>query len=120
MGENKNHENKATRKSISLETKMQVNTGERQSHIGASLSLANSTIRTLLKNKEKTLLSATVTTTSSATRITRSRNITIYEMDNKLSIWIDNEIERNLPLSQSTFLIKRQEIGNTKKKKKTE
>ncbi|GFX30528.1 hypothetical protein TNCV_3461791 [Trichonephila clavipes] len=117
MGDSKKHENKATRKSISLETKMQVirrlETGERQYHIGAALNLANSTVWTILTNKENVLPSATVTTTSSATTITRSRNITTYEMDSRLSIWIDDEIKRNLPLSQSTFLIKRQKIGNT-------
>ncbi|GFW20224.1 hypothetical protein TNCV_1855481 [Trichonephila clavipes] len=57
MGDSKKHKNKATRKSISVETKMQVirrlDTGERQSQIGAALNLATSTIRTLLKNKEK-------------------------------------------------------------------
>ncbi|GFX98417.1 hypothetical protein TNCV_4001861 [Trichonephila clavipes] len=46
MGDSKNHENKATRKSISLETKMQVirrlDTSERQSHIGAAFNLATS------------------------------------------------------------------------------
>ncbi|GFW26121.1 hypothetical protein TNCV_3396171 [Trichonephila clavipes] len=111
MGNNKNHENKDTSKSISLKTKVQVirrlDTDERQSYIGAALNLENSTIRTILKNKENILTSAAATTTSSPTRITRSRNITIYEMDSRLSIWIDNEIERNLALSQSTFLIKR-------------
>ncbi|GFR18294.1 hypothetical protein TNCT_225241 [Trichonephila clavata] len=57
MGDSKKHENKATRKSISLETKIQVirrlDTGEHQSQIRAALNLATSTIRTILKNKEK-------------------------------------------------------------------
>ncbi|GFX11477.1 hypothetical protein TNCV_1821601 [Trichonephila clavipes] len=100
MGDNKKQENKATRKSISLETKMQVirrlETGERQSQIGAALNLAASTI---LKNKEKIMSSATATTTSSATGIIRSRNNTIEEMEKRLSKWIDDEIERNIPLS---------------------
>ncbi|GFV01521.1 hypothetical protein TNCV_2961151 [Trichonephila clavipes] len=87
-------------------------TGERQSQIGTALSLATSTIRTILKNKEKILTSVTVirsvtvTTISSATRITRSKNTTIEEMEKRLSIWIDDEIERKMPLSQSTCLIK--------------
>ncbi|GFY15200.1 hypothetical protein TNCV_1570131 [Trichonephila clavipes] len=88
-------------------------TGEHQSRIGAALNLAISTIRTILKNKEKILSLAIATTTSSATRITRSRNNTIEEMVKRLSIWIDDEIERNIPLSQSTSLIRRQKIGNT-------
>ncbi|GFX30412.1 hypothetical protein TNCV_3460631 [Trichonephila clavipes] len=83
-----------------------LDTGERQPQMGAALNLATSTIRTILKNKEKILSSATVTTTSSATRITHSRNITIYETDNRLSIWIEVEIARSMPLSQSTFMIK--------------
>ncbi|GFS84696.1 phosphoenolpyruvate synthase [Trichonephila clavipes] len=79
-------------KAFSLETKMQVirlDTGERQFQTGAALNLTTSIIRTLLKNKEKILSSATATTTSSATRITRSRNNKIEEMEKRLSIWRD-------------------------------
>ncbi|GFS92623.1 hypothetical protein TNCV_1160751 [Trichonephila clavipes] len=61
-----------------------LDTGERQSQIGATLNLATSTIRTILKNKEKILSSVTANTTSSATRITRSRNNTIEEMEKRL------------------------------------
>ncbi|GFU28501.1 hypothetical protein TNCV_1410381 [Trichonephila clavipes] len=88
-------------------------TGERQSQMGAALNLAISTIRTILKNKEKILSLAIATMTSSATRITCSRNNTIEEMEKRFSIWIDDEIEHKVPLSQSTFLIKKQKIGNT-------
>ncbi|GFW75630.1 hypothetical protein TNCV_4428131 [Trichonephila clavipes] len=88
--------------------------GERQSQI-AALNLATSTMRTILKNNEKILSLAIATTTSSATRITHSKNNTIEEMEKRLSIWIDDEIERNMPLSQSTFLIKRQKIGNNRR-----
>lgn len=116
MGDNEKQEKKATRKSISLETKMQVirrlDSGERQSQISAALNLATSTIRTILKNKEKILSSATATTSSSATRITRSRNNIIEEMEKRLSIWIDDEIERNMPLSQSIIMEKARRIFN--------
>ncbi|GFU49453.1 hypothetical protein TNCV_2308191 [Trichonephila clavipes] len=65
MGDNKKHENKATRKIIILETKMQVirglDTGERQSQMGAALNLAASTIRTILKNKGNILSSNSFT-----------------------------------------------------------
>ncbi|GFW60096.1 hypothetical protein TNCV_4893481 [Trichonephila clavipes] len=88
-------------------------TGERQSSIGAALNLATSTIRTILKIKEKVLLSVSATTTCSAIRITHSRNNTIEEMEKRLPIWIDDEIERKMSLSQSTFLIKWQKIVNT-------
>lgn len=116
MGDNAKQEKIATRKSISLETKMQVirrlDSGERQSQISAALNLATSTIRTILKNKEKILSSATATTSSSATRITRSRNNIIEEMEKRLSIWIDDEIERNMPLSQSIIMEKARRIFN--------
>ncbi|GFV80158.1 uncharacterized protein TNCV_1477201 [Trichonephila clavipes] len=74
MTDHKKHENKATSKSISLETRVQVirrsDTGERQSQIGAGLNLATSTIRTILKNKENILSLVIATATNSATRIT--------------------------------------------------
>ncbi|GFT43453.1 hypothetical protein TNCV_815051 [Trichonephila clavipes] len=85
MGDNKKHENKSTRKSISLGTKMQVirrlDTSERQFQIGAALNLAASIIRTILKYKEKILSSAT------ATGITRSRNNTIVEIEKRLFLY---------------------------------
>ena len=83
-----------------------LDSGERQSPISAALNLATLTIRTILKNKEKILSSATATASSSATRITRSRNNVVEEMERRLSIWIDDEIERNLPLSQSIIMEK--------------
>ncbi|GFV42483.1 hypothetical protein TNCV_289701 [Trichonephila clavipes] len=88
-------------KAFSLETKMRVirsvDTGERQSQTGAALNLATSTIRTILKNKEKMLSSATATTTSSAIRINRSKLNKIEEMEKRLSIWAEDEIEHNMP-----------------------
>ena len=110
MGDNKKQETKATRKNISVETKMQVirslYCGQRQSQMSAALNLATSTIRTIFKRKEKILSSATASTSSSATRITRSRNNITEEMEKRLSIWIDDEIERNMPLSQSIIMEK--------------
>ncbi|GFR15110.1 hypothetical protein TNCT_730261 [Trichonephila clavata] len=83
-----------------------LDTSKRQSQIRVALNLATSTIRTILQNKEKILSSATATMTSSATRVTRSRNNTIEEMKKRFSIWIDGEIERNMPLSQSIIMEK--------------
>ncbi|GFS60705.1 hypothetical protein TNCV_4259481 [Trichonephila clavipes] len=77
-----------------------LDTGESQSQFGAALNLVTSTISTTLKNKEKILSSATATTTSFATRITRSRNDKIEEMEKRLSTWSYNEIEHNMPLNQ--------------------
>lgn len=90
MSDKEKEEKKAIRKSISLETKMQLirrlDSGERQSQISAALNLVTLT-RTILKNKEKILSSAAATTSSSVTRITRSRNNIIEEeMEKRLSI----------------------------------
>ncbi|GFW63574.1 hypothetical protein TNCV_402401 [Trichonephila clavipes] len=59
-----------------------LDTGERQSKIESALNLATSTIRTILKNKEKIMSSATGTMTSSATGITSSRNNAIERNGN--------------------------------------
>ena len=116
MGDGKEKGSKATRKSISLKTKMQVlrrlDAGERQSDIGTALNLSTSTIRTILKNKGKIVSSATTTTTTSATKITRSRNNAIEEMEKRLSVWIDDEVERNMPLSQAIIMEKARTIFN--------
>ncbi|GFT18045.1 hypothetical protein TNCV_4837851 [Trichonephila clavipes] len=104
MGDNKKHGNRK-KEAFSLETKMQVirrlDTGERQLQTGAALNLTTSPIRTILKNKEKILSPTTATTTSSAARITRSRNNKIEEIEKKtFHIETDDEIERNMPLKQ--------------------
>ncbi|GFX45617.1 hypothetical protein TNCV_176101 [Trichonephila clavipes] len=78
---------------------VRLETGERQSEMGAAFNLATSKIRAILKNKEKVLSSASASTTSSATGIARSRNNTIEEIEKQLSIWIDDEIECKMPLN---------------------
>ncbi|GFR24003.1 hypothetical protein TNCT_205321 [Trichonephila clavata] len=80
-----------------------LDTGESQSQIVPALNLVTSTTRTILKNKEKIQSSATATTTSSATRIIRSR---IEEIEKRLFIWIDKENEYNILLSQSLIMEK--------------
>ncbi|GFX35039.1 hypothetical protein TNCV_2329791 [Trichonephila clavipes] len=88
-----------------------LDTGQYQ--IGAALNLATSKKRTIFKNKEKYCHRQLCNKDMLATRITPPRNNTIQEMEKRLSIWIDDEIERNMPLNQSTFLIKRNKIGKT-------
>ncbi|KAK2578210.1 hypothetical protein KPH14_000944 [Odynerus spinipes] len=116
MSDSKEEKDKMKRKSISLEVKIQVirrlNAGERQVDIGCALNLSTSTIRTILKNKEKIVSSATTTTATSVTKITRSRSSVIEEMEKRLSIWIDDEVERNMPLSQAIIMEKAITIFN--------
>ncbi|GFX32643.1 hypothetical protein TNCV_887831 [Trichonephila clavipes] len=76
-----------------------LDTGERQYKIGAALNLAIST-RTIFKNKEKILSSATVQQRQ-VLQLELPVLETIQEMEKRLSIWIDDEIEHNMPLNQS-------------------
>ncbi|CAH2316589.1 tigger transposable element-derived 1-like [Pelobates cultripes] len=105
---------KGKRQSIPLDVKIQaldrLDKGERQVDIGADLHLPTSTIRTILKNKDKIHTSATTSTASSAKKITRSRSYALEEMEKRLSIWIDDELDRNMPLSQATLMEKPKSI----------
>jgi hypothetical protein len=69
-----------------MEVMNRLEKGQRQVDIGTTFNLPTSTIRTILKNKNKILLSATTTTASSATKITRSRDNILKEMEKRLSI----------------------------------
>lgn len=65
-----------------------------------------------LQKKEKILASPTATTTYYATRITRSRNNTIEEIEKRFSVWTDDEIQCNMPSSQSIIIEKARRIFN--------
>ncbi|CAH2302071.1 tigger transposable element-derived 1-like [Pelobates cultripes] len=114
MSERKEEQAKGKRQSIPLDVKIQVldrlDKGERQVDIGADLHLPTSTIRTILKNKDKICTLATTSTASSAKKITRSRSYALEEMEKRLSIWIDDELERNMPLSQAILMEKAKSI----------
>lgn len=101
---------KVQRKSISLDVKLQVlrrlEAGERQVDIGASLNLATSTIRTIIKNADKIISSATTTSNLAATKVTRSRNHILEKMEKSLCIWIYDQTQRNVPLSQLIIMDK--------------
>lgn len=102
------------RKSLSLELKLQVlrrsEAGERQIDISNSLNLAPSTVRTILKNSAKIKLSGSTSTKMSVTKITRSRSNIIEEMEKRLSIWVDDQTQRNMPLSQKIIMEKAKSI----------
>ncbi|KAM4642161.1 putative CENPB DNA-binding domain-containing protein 1 [Discoglossus pictus] len=112
MSEHKEEQAKGKRQSIPLDVKIQVldcmEKGECQVDIRTDL--ATSTIRTILKNKNKIRTSATTSTASSAKKITRSRSYALEEIEKRLSIWIDDEMERNMPLSQAIMMEKAKSI----------
>ncbi|KAM4694315.1 tigger transposable element-derived protein 1-like [Discoglossus pictus] len=84
--------------------------GERQVDIEADLKLPTSTICTILKNKDKIKHLATTSTTSSVKKVTWSRCYPLEEMETWLSIWIEEEIESNMPLSQAIIMDKARNI----------
>ncbi|CAH2276179.1 tigger transposable element-derived 1-like [Pelobates cultripes] len=49
-------------------------------------------------------------TASSAKKITCSRSYALVEMEKRLSIWINDELERNMPLSQAILMEKAKSI----------
>ncbi|CAH2327286.1 tigger transposable element-derived 1-like [Pelobates cultripes] len=114
MSERKEEQAKGKRQSIPLDVKIQVldrlDKGERQVDIGADLHLPTSTIRGILKNKDKIRTSATTSIASSAKKITHSRSYALEEKEKRLSIWIDDELERNMPLSQAILMEKAKSI----------
>ncbi|CAH2283238.1 CENPB DNA-binding domain-containing 1 [Pelobates cultripes] len=114
MSERKEEQAKGKRQSIPLDVKIQVldrlDKLERQVDIGADLHLPTSTIRTILKNKDKIPTSATTSTATSAKKITRSRSYDLEEREKRLSIWIDDALERNMPLRQAILMEKAKSI----------
>ncbi|XP_066489716.1 tigger transposable element-derived protein 1-like [Tiliqua scincoides] len=105
---------KQSRKNITIDLKMQVlqciEAGERQVDVGRRLGLGTSTIRTILKNGEKIKRSAKSTTPQSATKTSRSRNILLEKMEKRLSIWIEDQTQHCVPLSQLTIQEKARSI----------
>ncbi|KAM4706821.1 tigger transposable element-derived protein 1-like [Discoglossus pictus] len=114
MSKAKEDQAKLKWQSIPLDVKLQVldhlDKGKCQVDIGADLKLATSIIRTIPKNKEKIKLSATTSTSSSTKKITQTRCYTLEEMEKRLSIWTDIEVECNMPLSQDITMEKAKSI----------
>ncbi|KAM4706993.1 putative CENPB DNA-binding domain-containing protein 1 [Discoglossus pictus] len=104
MSKAKEDQAKLKRQSIPLDVKMQVLDRLEKGDFGANLKLGTSTIRTILKNKEKIKSSATTSTASSDKKVTQFRCYALEEMKKRLSIWIDDEVERIMPLSQAIIM----------------
>ncbi|KAM4676073.1 tigger transposable element-derived protein 1-like [Discoglossus pictus] len=81
---------------------------ERQVDIGADLKLGAFTIRTILKKSR--ISSATTRPASSAKKIIRSRCYALEKLGKRLSFWIDDEIEHNIPLSEAIIMEKARSI----------
>uniref|UniRef100_A0A8C4PZS8 HTH CENPB-type domain-containing protein n=1 Tax=Eptatretus burgeri TaxID=7764 RepID=A0A8C4PZS8_EPTBU len=105
---------KVSRKSITLDVKMQVlrqiEAGERQVEVGRAFDLATSTIRTILSNADKIKASARSTTSLSKTKLTRSRSSLSEKMESRLIVWMEEQTRRQMPLTQSVIMEKARSI----------
>ncbi|XP_007937436.1 CENPB DNA-binding domain-containing protein 1 [Orycteropus afer afer] len=98
---------KRERKAITLDIKLEVlrrfEVGEKLSQIAKALGLAVSTVATIRDNKEKIKASSQVTTPLRASRLTRHRSAVMENMERLLSVWLEDQSQRNVPMSVSAI-----------------
>lgn len=104
---------KKMRKSICHELKLEIlrrtDAGERQIDIGKDLKLAGSTIRTIIKNRDKILNGPTKVRLTKRLFNKRLSN-TVVEMENMLTFWLEKRLRKNMPVTVVTLLQKSLEI----------
>ncbi|KRX25510.1 CENPB DNA-binding domain-containing protein 1, partial [Trichinella nelsoni] len=105
---------KKQRKSISLDMKLQVllclEAGDWQVDMNASLDLATSTIRTIIKNVDVIKFSAPTTWNFSTAKVTRSRTHLFEQVESRLSVRVTDQTRRCMPLSQMLIMKKAKSI----------
>ncbi|DAA20259.1 TPA: CENPB DNA-binding domains containing 1-like [Bos taurus] len=94
---------KRERKAITLDVKLEVlrrfEVGEKLSQIAKALGLAASTVATIRDNKDKIKASSQIATPLRASRLTRRRSAVMETMERLLCVWLEDESQRNVPLS---------------------
>ncbi|KRX82704.1 CENPB DNA-binding domain-containing protein 1, partial [Trichinella sp. T6] len=105
---------KKQRKSISPDMKLQVllclEAGDWQVDMSASLDLATSTIRTIIKNVDVIKSSAPTTWNFSTTKVTRSRTYLFEQVERRLSVKVTDQTRRCMPLRQMLIMKKAKSI----------
>lgn len=95
------------RKVISLELKLDIikrlEAGEKNVEISKSLGLATSTIGTIAENRQKIKSSLEKVTPLSAKNVSRQRSSVMEELEKTLSIWIDMQAQRKIPLTTAVI-----------------
>lgn len=101
---------KRDRKSITLHVKLEVlrrfEEGEKLTQIARALGLATSTVASIRVNKDKIRANSQASTPVSAKQLTRCRGVVMGHMERLLSLWIEEQRRRHLPVS--TLLIQDQ------------
>ena len=96
------------RSKIDLEMKMKMikkyETGQSLSAIGRELGLSVSTVNTIVKDADRIKEHVRRSAPMKSTIITKQRSRAIYEMEKLLTIWIEDQIQKRVPLS--TMVIK--------------
>ena len=105
---------KKSRKSVTLDTKLQVlrriEAGEKIVQICMALKLAKSTVQTIRDNKEKIIIRSQLAASVSGSKLTRSRSSIMERMEKLLGIWIEDNNQRKMPMSQMTIQEKAKSI----------
>lgn len=101
---------KKERKSLSLEVKLKVlkemDKSGKATEVGRQFGLSESTVRTIVKSRDKLLRSSEHGTPTSAKKITRTRPAVIEKMEQMLSVWIEDMNKKNAPISQDIVCAK--------------
>jgi len=91
------------RKTITIELKMEIikrsERGETPTNIGKVLGYSRSTIGTILKDKERIMEHVKGFVPMKATIITKQRSGLLIEMERLLVIWLEDQNQRNMPIS---------------------
>ncbi|XP_044522957.1 tigger transposable element-derived protein 1-like [Gracilinanus agilis] len=94
---------KRDRKSITLHVKLEVlrrfEEGEKLTQIAKTLGLATSTVASIRVNKERIKASSQAAAPISATQLTRCRGVVMGNMERLLSLWIEDQKRRQLPVN---------------------
>ena len=89
--------------SVTLKTKLDVlhrfDIGERAVNIGIALGLPPTTVRTIRTNAEKIKSSVEAVTPRNSTRISKSRDKLIENMEKHLNLWLEDKHHTNIPIS---------------------
>ncbi|XP_020755399.2 tigger transposable element-derived protein 1-like [Odocoileus virginianus] len=104
------HSAKWDRKSITLHLKLEVlrrfEEGQKLTQIARALGLATSTVASIRVNKDRIRASSQAATPICTTQLTRCRGALMGRMERLLSLWIEEQKRKNLPVS--TVLIQDQ------------
>lgn len=111
------------RKTITMEDKVEIikrsERGENPSSIGRACGYSRSTIATILKDKDRIMEHVKRHTPMNATVITKHRSGLIIEMEKLLTIWIEDQNQRNIPISLSLVQEKARSLFNDLKAART-